>query len=69
PLDAPNPTDAFRRRYELLEELLGLPFERQVAWSLARSVESALWCVSTADVAAGVEEMVTVGVLAQLLDS
>ena len=68
PLDGPRPTDILRRRYEVLEELLGIPFGRLVAWSVARGVESALWEASTDDVTAGADEMATVAVLAALLE-
>ncbi len=68
PLDDPRPTQTLHRRYELLDDLLGVPFERLVAWSVARSVESALWYASTGDLAGGVEEMATVAALAVLLE-
>jgi streptomycin 6-kinase len=68
PLERPHPTHVLRRRYEVLEDLLGIPFGRLVAWSVARSVESALWEASTDDVAVGVDEMATVAVLAELLE-
>jgi streptomycin 6-kinase len=68
PLDGKDPTPSLRRRYESLEDLLGLPFERLIAWSVARGVESALWYTSFDDIAAGAEEMTTVAVLAELLE-
>jgi streptomycin 6-kinase len=67
PLDSPRPSEILRRRFEVLEDLLGVPFGRLVAWSVARSVESALWEALT-DNAGGADEMATVALLAALLE-
>ena len=68
PLDSPRTSDLLRGRFEVLGDLLGVPFGRLVAWSLARGVESTLWEASTDDVAGAVEEMATVALLAALLE-
>lgn len=67
PLDHPHAKRTLRGRYALLAESLGIPAERLVAWSIARSVESALWYAASDNVAAGSEQMSTVTVLASLL--
>lgn len=69
PLDEPDPARVLLRRFELLADAIGEPIERLMAWSVARSVESALWYVSIDDLAAGSEEMDTVDILARLLSS
>lgn len=67
PLNDAHPAQTLRGRYALLADALGVPFERLVAWSIARGVESALWYASTDEPAAGTEEMSVVAVLAGLL--
>lgn len=67
PLEHPHPVQTLRWRYALLADALSVPPERLVAWSIARTVESALWYASRDDVAAGSEDMTTVAVLAALL--
>lgn len=67
PVRHPHPAQTLRRRYALLADALGIPAERLVAWSLARTVESALWQASRGDIAAGSQHMTTVAVLAALL--
>lgn len=67
PLNQPHPVQTLRARYRLLADVLSLPPDRLVAWSIARSVESALWYASRDDLVAGSEEMTTVAVLAELL--
>lgn len=69
PLEEAEPVRELGRRFELLAEAVGEPIERLLAWSLARTVESALWYASMNETAAGSEEMATAAVLAQLLDS
>jgi streptomycin 6-kinase len=40
-------------RYDLFADLVGEPRDRLLAWSAARAVEAALWCVDRGDPAAG----------------
>jgi len=67
PLDEPEPARVLHRRFELLADVLTEPVERLLAWSVARSVESALWYTSLGDMDDASEEMTTVAVLAGLL--
>lgn len=67
PMEEPGPAPVLGHRFDLLAEILGEPRERLVAWSMARTVESALWYASMDDIAAGSEDMATATVLAELL--
>lgn len=67
PVHHTHPAQTLRRRYAVLADALGIPAGRLVAWSLARTVESALWHTSRGDIAAGSQVMTTVAVLAALL--
>ncbi|MFZ0214664.1 MAG: aminoglycoside phosphotransferase family protein [Candidatus Dormiibacterota bacterium] len=67
PLHEPHPARVLYQRFGLLADALGEPIERLLAWSVARSVEYALWCASRDEMAAGSEAMDTTAVLARLL--
>lgn len=67
PMDEPEPAKVLGRRLSLLAEELDLPIDRLLAWSVARTVESALWYASMGETAMGSEEMAVVEVLARLL--
>lgn len=67
PTDEPEPQRVLDRHFDQLASALGEPRERLVAWSAARTVESALWYASMGEVALGCQEMRTVAVLADLL--
>lgn len=63
-LDAPGPVLA--RRYALVADAVGEDPQRLLAWSVARTVESALWFAAMGEVADGAEEMAQAAVLADL---
>jgi len=44
-LAAPDPRRAIRRRFDQMVEVMGLPRDRAVAWSLARTLQNSLWGV------------------------
>ncbi len=68
PMEEPEAARVLDRRFELLAEVLGEPRERLLAWSVARTVESAQWYASMDEMKAGSEEMATAAALATLLD-
>jgi streptomycin 6-kinase len=51
-------------RSRFFADLVGLPSERMLAWGVARSVESALWCVAEGGLRSGEREMRLARVLA-----
>jgi streptomycin 6-kinase len=67
PLEGTRPEAVLRGRFALLGDALGLSVDRMLAWSLARTVESALWYASGGETATGSEEMATAAILAGLI--
>jgi streptomycin 6-kinase len=47
--DGEHPVEVLRDRFALVADVTGEPFERLVAWAVARLVEAALWHVSLAE--------------------
>jgi streptomycin 6-kinase len=62
PDDSPS---TVRERHVRLADLVGEPAERLLAWSLARTVEGALWYVSRNDLAAATADMTRATALAR----
>jgi streptomycin 6-kinase len=67
PFGYEDPAPLCRQRFGLFAEAVGEPVERLFAWSLARTVESALWYASRDNLPAGVEAMAEAATFAALL--
>ncbi|MEU9112891.1 aminoglycoside phosphotransferase family protein [Streptomyces sp. NPDC048483] len=66
PFAHPDPRPVLRERYARVAEALGEDPARLLAWSVARSVESALWSADHDDAEGGAEELTEARVLADL---
>lgn len=68
PLEQQRPERVVRDRFQMAAELVDQPAERLLAWSVARSVESALWYASMGEVGEGSLELETAAMLARQLE-
>jgi streptomycin 6-kinase len=68
PFEQPDPVRFLAMRYGRFGDLVGEPPQRLVQWSIARTVESALWQLDEGDVAAARQQMNEAAVLANIAD-
>ncbi|GAB7029804.1 aminoglycoside phosphotransferase family protein [Streptomyces sp. NPDC021749] len=61
-----DPRPVLRERYAQVAEALDEEPERLLAWSVARGVESALWCAAHGDVPGGAAQLTELQILAGL---
>jgi streptomycin 6-kinase len=61
-----DPANALRQRCDTLATATAEPFERVVAWALARTIQSALWCAAYGHRDDGQADMADAAVLASL---
>ncbi len=66
PFDHADPTAVLRARYHAFADMVGEDEQRLLAWSVARGVEYALWCVDIGEAGRLTETMEEVAVLASL---
>jgi len=64
PFDGPDAVGVLGARYRLFADLVEEPAERLLAWSVARTVESALWILSRGDAGAARQQMAEARLLA-----
>lgn len=62
-----DPAAVLSHRYELVAAIVGEPADRLIAWSVARSVEAALWYANRSEIPAGAGSMAEAATLAGLL--
>ncbi|GAA4676019.1 aminoglycoside phosphotransferase family protein [Streptomyces youssoufiensis] len=66
PFEHDDPAPVLAHRYALVADAVGEDPRRLLAWSVARTVESALWFAAMGEVADGAEEMAQAAALAEL---
>nr|WP_254393045.1 aminoglycoside phosphotransferase family protein [Streptomyces buecherae] len=66
PFERDDPAPVLAHRYALVADAVGEDPRRLLAWSVARTVESALWFAAMGEVADGAEEMAQAAALAEL---
>lgn len=67
PFTDDQPATVLPHRVSLISKIVEEPADRLIAWSLARTVEAALWFASRTEVKAGAEKMAEAATLARLI--